>query len=230
MLEAESTTVKRQRRPATSLSRDKVFAAAVVIADVDGLAALTMRSLAQKLGVKPMSLYYYVRNKEEILDGIVDSVFAEIELPEVGREWRAQVRRRAQSARHVLGRHPWALALMETRTDPGLATLRHHDAMLGTLRAAGFSLPLTAHAYVIIDAYIYGFALQEASLPFEGAESAGEVAGSIMQGFAVGDYPHLVEFATQHVLQPGYDFGAQFDFGLDLILDGLAAQLEESRR
>jgi AcrR family transcriptional regulator len=247
MLEAESTKVKRQRRAA--LSRNKVFGAAVMIADVDGLAALTMRSLAQKLGVKPMSLYYYVRSKEEILDGIVDSAFAEIELPEVRREWRAEVRRRAQSARAVLGRHPWALALMESRTNPGPATLRHHDAMLGTLRAAGFSLQLTAHGYAIIDAYVYGFALQEASLPFESAESArprpelveghastgsarmspGEVAGSIMQGFAVGDYPHLVEFATQHVLQPGYDFGAQFDFGLDLILDGLATQLEKSR-
>jgi AcrR family transcriptional regulator len=227
MLETESTTANRQRRSPRALSRDKVFAAAVMIADVDGLAALTMRSLAQELGVKPMSLYYYVRSKEEILDGIVDSVFAEIELPEVGREWRAEVRRRAQSARQVLGRHPWALALMETRTNPGPATLRHHDAMLGTLRAAGFSLPLTAHGYAIIDAYVYGFALQEASLPFESAQSAGEVADSIMQRFAVDDYPHLVEFATQHVLQPGYDFGAQFDFGLDLILDGLAVQLED---
>jgi hypothetical protein len=163
----------------------------------------------------------------EIVDGIVDSVFAEIELPETGKEWRTEVRRRAQSARVALARHPWALALMETRTNPGPATLRHHDAMLGTLRAGGFSLSVTAHAYALIDAYVYGFALQEASLPFEGAESAGEVADSIMQGFASDDYPHLVEFATRHVLQPGYDFGAQFDFGLDLILDGLAAQLED---
>lgn len=221
MLEAEGTV----KRPA--LSRDRVFAAAVTIADIDGLAALTMRSLAQELSVKPMSLYYYVQNKEEILDGIVDSVFTEIELPQVGSDWRAEVRRRAQSAREVLGRHPWALALMETRTNPGRATLRHHDAMLGTLRAAGFSLSMTAHAYAIIDAYVYGFALQEASLPFEGAESAGQVADSIMEHFAVGEYPHLVEFATQHVLQPGYDFGGQFDFGLDLILDGLAAHLDE---
>jgi AcrR family transcriptional regulator len=220
VLEAKSATARRE-----PLSRDRVFAAAVRIADVDGLAALTMRSLAQELGVKPMSLYYYVRNKEEILDGIVDSVFAEIQLPEIGKEWRAEVRQRAQSARAALARHPWALALMETRANPGPATLRHHDAMLGTLRGGGFSLSMTAYGYAIIDAYVYGFALQEASLPFEGAESAGEVAGSIMQSFAVGEYPHLVEFATQHVLMPGYDFGAQFDFGLDLILDGLAARL-----
>ena len=222
MLEPQSTSVRRER-----LSRDRVFTAAAKIADVDGLGALTMRSLAQELGVKPMSLYYYVRNKEEILDGIVDWVFAEIALPKVGRDWRAEVTRRAVSARAALARHPWALALMETRTNPGPATLRHHDAMLGTLRAGGFSLSMTAHAYALIDAYVYGFALQEASLPFEGAESAAEVANSIMDGFAGGDYPHLVEFATQHVLQPGYDFGAQFDFGLDLILDGLAAQLQD---
>lgn len=194
MLEAES--VKRE-----PLSRDRVLAAAVRIADIDGLAALTMRSLAQELSVKPMSLYYYVRNKEEILDGIVDWVFAEIEPPEAGSESRAEVRRRAVSARAALARHPWALALMETRANPGPATLRHHDAMLGTLRAAGFSLSMTAHAYAIIDAYVYGFALQEASLPFEGGESAADVAGSIMQGFASGDYPHLVEFAIKHLLQ-----------------------------
>jgi AcrR family transcriptional regulator len=224
MLEAQSAPMKRE-----PLSRDKVFAAAVRITDVDGLAALTMRSLAQELGVKPMSLYYYVRNKEEILDGIVDSVFAEIDLPEIGKNWRTEVRRRAHSARAALTRHPWALALMETRTNPGPATLRHHDAMLGTLRAEGFSLSMTAQAYALIDAYVYGFALQEASLPFEGAESAGDVADSIMKDFGAGDYPHLVEFATQHVLQPGYDFGAQFDFGLDLILDALAARLQEGR-
>ena len=222
MLESENA-VKPE-----GLSRDRVLAAAVRISDLQGLGALTMRSLAHELGVKPMSLYYYVRNKEEILDGIVDSVFAEIDLPEAGGDWRAEVRRRAVSARAALGRHPWALALMETRTNPGPATLRHHDAMLGTLRAAGFSLPMTAYAYVIIDAYVYGFALQEASLPFEGTESVGQVADAIMQRFAAGDYPHLVEFATQHVLQPGYDLGAQFDFGLDLILDGLATQREDA--
>ena len=222
MPEGQGTSVRRER-----LSRDRVFTAAVKIADVDGLSALTMRSLAQELGVKPMSLYYYVRNKEEILDGIVDSVFAEIELPTVGQDWRAEVTRRASSARASLARHPWALALMETRINPGPATLRHHDSMLGTLRAAGFSLSMTAHAYALIDAYVYGFTLQEASLPFEGAESAAEVASSIMESFALGDYPHLVEFASQYVLRPGYDFGAQFDFGLDLILDGLAVQLRD---
>ncbi|SHN39067.1 TetR/AcrR family transcriptional regulator [Cryptosporangium aurantiacum] len=204
------------------LSRERVLQAAVGIADAQGLGALTMRSLAAELHTKPMSLYYYIRNKDELLDALVDGVFAEIELPQAGGDWRAEVRRRSLSARTVLARHPWALALVESRTSPGPATLRHHDAMLGVLRAEGFSLEMTAHAYATIDAYVYGFVLQEASLPFDGAGSAGAVADSIMEAFAAGDYPHLVEFATQHVQQPGYDFGGQFEFGLDLILDGLA--------
>lgn len=208
---------------ARQLSRERVLQAAVGIADAHGLAALTMRSLAAELNVKPMSLYYYIRKKDGLLDALVDEVFAEIGLPEVNGDWRAEVRRRCLSARTVLARHSWALALIETRTNPGPATLRHHNAMLGVLRAGGFSLPMTAHAYAIVDAYIYGFVLQEASLPFDGANSADAVTDSIMEGFAAGDYPHLVEFAAQHVQQPGYHFGEQFEFGLDLILDALAA-------
>jgi AcrR family transcriptional regulator len=204
------------------LSRERVLQAAVDIADARGLAALTMRSLAAALDAKPMSLYYYVRNKEELLDALVELVFAQIELPRAGEPWRAEVRRRSVSARSVLARHPWALGLIETRTSPGPATLRHHDAMLGVLRGGGFSLPLTAHAYAIIDAYVFGFVLQESSLPFDTGESAGAVAGSMMAAFAAGEYPHLVEFATQHVQQPGYAFGEQFEFGLDLILDALS--------
>jgi AcrR family transcriptional regulator len=204
------------------LSRERVLRAAVGIADAHGLAALTMRSLAAELGTKPMSLYYYIRNKDELLDALVDGVFAEIDLPQVGGEWRAEVRRRSLSARAVLARHPWALTLVETRTSPGPATLRHHDAMLGVLRAGGFSLPMTAHAYAIVDAYVYGFVLQEASLPFDSGDSANAVAESIMAGFASDEYPYMVEFATQHVQRPGYSFGEQFEFGLDLILDALA--------
>jgi AcrR family transcriptional regulator len=204
------------------MSRDRLLQAAVGIADKQGLAAMTMRSLAQELRVKPMSLYYYFRSKDELLDALVDLVFVEIELPEVGGDWRTEVRRRAISARRVLARHPWALTLVESRSNPGPATLRHHDAMLGVLRAGGFSLSLTAHAYAIIDAYVYGFVLQEASLPFDSGDAATAMADSIMEGFASGDYPHLVELATQHVQQPGYDFGGQFEFGLDLILDALA--------
>ena len=120
-----------------------------------------------------------------------------------------------------LGRHRWAIGLLESRTSPGPATLRHHDAVLGTLRDAGFSQAMTAHAYALIDSYVYGFALQEASLPFEGPESVGEVAAPIMELMAGGAYPHMVEMATAYYLQPGYDFADEFEFGLDLILDGL---------
>ncbi|EEP70289.1 TetR family transcriptional regulator [Micromonospora sp. ATCC 39149] len=215
--------------PARQLSRERVLRAAVGIADARGLGALTMRSLAAELDAKPMSLYHYIRNKDALLDALVDGVFAEIELPGEGDDWRAEVRRRSLSARAVLARHPWALALVETRTSPGPATLRHHDAMLGVLRAGGFSLSMTAHAYAIIDAYVFGFVLQEASLPFDGPDSANAVTDSIMEGVAAGDYPHLVEFATQHVQQPGYHFGGQFEFGLDLILDALAVHVDGAR-
>ncbi len=204
------------------LSRDRVLEAAVAVADAGGVGALTIRSLADKLGVKPMSVYHYVANKDEILDAIVDLVFAEIDLPEPGGDWRGEMRRRAGSARSVLRRHPWAIALLQARTSPGPATLRHHDAFIGTLRAAGFPVELTAHAFALIDSYVLGFALSETTLPIHGPESVAEVAGSMMRGYAPDAYPHLVEFTTTHVLRPGYDFGAEFDFGLDLILDGLA--------
>jgi AcrR family transcriptional regulator len=207
------------------LSRERVLRAAVAVADGGGLSGLTIRSLALQLDVKPMSVYHYVANKSEILDGIVDLVFAEIDLPVPGGEWRAEITKRAHSAREVLRRHPWAIALMESRTTPGPATLGHHDATVGTFRAAGFPVPLAAHAYALLDAFVYGFALQETSLPFEGSEDAAEVAGAMMENFASGQYPHLTELATDHVLQPGYTFGDEFGFGLELILDGLSRAL-----
>ena len=207
------------------LSRERVLSAAVAVADAGGIASLTIRSLAEALDVKPMSVYHHVAGKEEILDGIVDIVFSEITLPAVVGDWREEMRRRATSARDVLHRHRWAIGLLESRTSPGPATLRHHDAVLGTLRTAGFPPALTAHAYALIDSYVYGFALQEASLPFEGADSVGDVAAPVMELMAAGTYPHMVEMTTSYYLQPGYDFADEFDFGLTLILDGLAAML-----
>src|SRR6266511_4723213 len=203
------------------LSRERVLRAAVAVADAAGIGALTIRSLAQELGVKPMSVYHYVANKDEILDGIVDLVFDEIDLPSTDGDWRSEMRRRATSARRALRCHPWAIGLMESRTTPGPATLRHHDAVIGTLRGAGFSIQMTAHAYALLDSYVYGFALQEASLPFEGPETVAGVAEPMMQQFPAGEYPHLVEMATEHILKPCYDFGDEFDFGLGVILDGL---------
>jgi AcrR family transcriptional regulator len=199
--------------------------AAVAVADAGGIGSLTIRSLAQELGVKPMSVYHHVANKDEIFDGIVDIVFSEIELPSVGGDWRSELRRRANSARGVLRRHPWAIGLLESRTTPGPATLRHHDAVLGALRGAGFSVEMTAHAYALIDSYVYGFALQEAALPFEGPETVAEVAAPMMEQFSTGDYPHLVEMATEYFIQPGYDFGNEFEFGLGMILDALTTSI-----
>jgi AcrR family transcriptional regulator len=215
------TEAPRERAP---LSRERVLRTAVQVADEGGIGSLTIRSLAEALGVKPMSVYHHVANKEQILDGIVDIVFGEIELPSPEGEWRTEIRRRAESARRVLGQHRWAIGLLESRTNPGPATMRHHDANLATFRAGGFSIEMTAHAYALIDSYVYGFALQEASLPFD-SSSVAEVAAPMMEMFRDGGYPHMVELATEHVLKPGYDFGDEFGFGLELILDGLESRL-----
>lgn len=212
-------------RERAALSRDRVLHGAMAIADGGGLGSLTIRSLARHLGAKPMSLYYYVAGKDEILDGIVDLVFDEIEVPSIEGEWRAEMVRRAHSARRALRRHSWAIGLMESRKNPGPATLRHHDAVIGTLRGAGFSVAMTAHAYALIDSYTYGFALQEAALPFERPDNAGGIAEPMMQQFPTDAYPHLVEMATEYILRPGYDFGDEFDFGLDVILGALTPLL-----
>jgi AcrR family transcriptional regulator len=207
------------------LSRDRVLSAALAVADDGGLDRLTIRSLAQRLGAKPMSVYHYVANKDEILDGLVDLVFAEIDLPAPTGDWREEMARRCRSARQVLKRHPWSIGLLESRTTPGPATLRHHDANLGALRAGGFSVVQTGHAYALLDAFVYGFAVQEASLPFEGPDAAAAVAGPIMELMGADEYPHMVEFAMEHAMLPGYDFGDEFEFGLELVLDGIARML-----
>jgi AcrR family transcriptional regulator len=208
------------------LSRERVLQGAVAVADAGGIASLTIRSLAAELGVKPMSVYHHVANKDEILDGIVDIVFSEIELPTIGGEWHREMRRRAASAREAMRRHPWAIGLVETRTSPGPATLKHHDAVIGTLREGGFSVAMTAHAFALIDAYVYGFALSEATLPFNGPDTVPEIAEQMMAQFSPADYPHLVEFSVEHVMKPGYDYGEEFEYGLGVVLDGLAASLK----
>ena len=208
----------RRRVP---LSRQAALEVAVALADADGIASLTMRSLAQALGVEAMSLYHHVDNKDDILDGMVDIVFSEIELPRAGTDWKAAMRRRAHAVRTALTRHTWAISLMETRTAPGPATLRHHDAVIGCLRRAGFSIEMTAHAYSALDSYLYGFAHQQASLPFDTTEQSQRVADAILHDLPADAYPHLVELTTQHVLRPGYDYEGEFEFGLELILDGL---------
>jgi AcrR family transcriptional regulator len=204
------------------LSRERVLVAAVAFADEHGIASLSMRRLGGVLGVEAMSLYNHVANKDQLLDGMVDLVFGEIDLPGSGAGWKTAMRARAESARQALGRHPWAIALMSTRTSPGPATLRHHDAVIGNLRGAGFSINLAAHAFSALDSYIYGFALQEATLPLgDTEEETAEAAQMIMAQVPADEYPHLTEFTIEHVLRPGYDYANEFGFGLDLILDGL---------
>jgi AcrR family transcriptional regulator len=219
--EIEPSEGRAKRR--STLSPQRVIAAAVALADVIGVDALTIRKLAVELDVKPMTIYHHVPNKEAIIDGMVDLVFSEIDLPPSGSDWKQAIRQRSASARVVLARHGWAAPLMESRTSPGPATLRHHDAVLGCLRGGGFSVEMTAHAYALIDAFVYGFALQEASLPATGGDEMADLAESMSAAMPVGEYPHLVEFTTEHVLRPGYDFALEFEYGLDLILDGLEA-------
>jgi AcrR family transcriptional regulator len=206
--------------PRTPLTRQRVLHAAVALADRNGVGLLSMRKLAQELGVEAMSLYHHVAKKDDVLDGIVDIVFSEIDLPEDG-DWKAAMRERAISAREALRRHPWAIGLMESRSSPGPATLRHHDAVLRVLRTAGFTVEMAAHAFSLLDSYIYGFALQETSLPFETSEELVDVAQTILESLPADEYPYLTEM-VEHALQPGYAFAAEYEVGLDLILDGIA--------
>jgi|SRR5437879_5800935 len=207
--------------PRGRLSRERVVRAALVHADAGGLEALSMRKLAEELAVAPMALYRHVANKDDLVDGMVDLVFDEIELSSSGDDWRTAMRQRAISVHDALTRHRWAIGLMESRRHPGPVNLRHHDAVIGRLRAAGFDMAMTAHAYSLLDGYIYGFALTKMNLPFEAGDEVAEMAQDMLQPFPVDEYPNLVAFITEHAMKPGYDFGDEFEYGLDLILDGL---------
>lgn len=213
----------------TRLTRQRVIDAAVALADRVGIEAVTIRALAGELGVKPMSLYHHVPGKEAIVDGVVDVVFSEIDEPPSDLPWKDAMRHRCHSVRAVLRRHPWATPYMEARTTPGPATLHHHDVVLGCLRGGGLSLALTAHAYAVLDSFVYGFALQESALTFDGESTVVGLADQMMSAFRDGAYEHMVEFTTQHVLRPGYAFGDSFAFGLDLLLDGIEAAAAAER-
>ena len=202
------------------VTKERVLASAVALADQGGLESLSMRKIAQELRVVPMALYKHVANKDEMLDGMVDIVFSEIELPSWEAGWRAAMRSRAISARRVLSRHPWATALMESRPRPGPANLRHHDSVMGGLRKAGFSVGMAVHGFNTVDSYIYGFALQETSLPFGTPEELAEVAEIMLQGLAEDEYPHLREVVAESMVS-GFQYANEFEFGLDLILDGI---------
>lgn len=212
---------KRSPAPRVPLTRERALDVAMALCDAGGLADLSMRRLAQELGVEAMSLYHHVPSKDAILDGMVDRVFAEIELPAPDLDWKSALRRRSASVRAALLRHRWALAVMENRKAPGPTTLTHHDAVLGCLRAAGFSVVLAGHAYAVLDAFVYGFVHTELTLPFSTPEETRAVASAIFEQLPPGAYPHLVELTREHVLRPGYAYANEFDFGLSLVLDGL---------
>ncbi len=205
----------------TPLSRERVTSTAVALADRNGIHSLTMRKLGEALNVEAMSLYNHVANKNDLLDGMIDVVFGEIELPLDATDWKSAMRTRAVSARRTLASHRWAIGLMESRTTPGPATLHHHDNVLGILRRAGFPVAMTAHAFSTLDSYIYGFALQEATLPFDNGHDTAELAQQILAGLPADTYPYLTELTTEHILKPDYDYSNEFEIGLDLILDGL---------
>jgi AcrR family transcriptional regulator len=222
------------RRPATvanraPLNRERALSAALTVADGEGIEAVTMRRLARELGVEAASLYHHLRAKDEILDGLVDLVAAEIELPVPSADWRTAISQRAANTRAVLRRHPWAVSLMASRTSPGQATLRLLETGIRCFREGGFSVRLAAHAISTVDSYVHGFVLQEVNLPFRDEPELAAMTGAIMESFPASEFPYLFELTVEHVLQPGYNYGNEFDSGLDLVLDGVAALLRHDQ-
>ena len=212
---------KTTGQPRLPLSRERVLRTAIELADRDGIESLSMRKLGRELGVEAMSLYNHVANKDDLLDGLADIMVGEIEVPSGGDDWKAAMRRRAISARGVLLRHPWASALIESRTNSSPTRMRYPDAVLGSLRRAGFSIPMAIHAFIALDSYIYGFAVQEGNLPSGSPEELAAVGELMLRDLPAGEYPYLHEVLADHVLEFGFDYAGEFEFGLDLILDGL---------
>ena len=216
-----SASERRQVMPDAGLSKQRVVDEAIRLADREGVDGLSMRRLAATLGAGAMSLYHYVANKEELLDAMVDIVFQEIELPPQETDWQSAIRQRAVSARQVLARHPWAVGLMESRTSPGPANLRHHEAVTACLRRAGFSPLMATHANWLLDSYVYGFALQAASLPFDTADELAEMAEDVyLPQLPPDEFPYLNESAAA-LVDAGFDPAEEFIFGLDLVLAAL---------
>ena len=218
-----STTKRRPGRPAR-LRRDEILRAAVDLADADGLEALTMRMVAHRLGAEAMSLYRHVANKQDLLDGMIDLVFAEIETPERDAPWKPAMRSRATSARQVLARHPWAIGLMESRVRPGPANMRHHDAVLAVLLGAGSTSAMATRIYNLVDSYVYGFALQERALPVTTPEQLADVGDAILASMPVDEFPHLARVGRD-LMESGFDYRAEFEPGLDLILDAVGSRI-----
>lgn len=216
-----SAREQRQVASDAGLSKQRVVAEAIRLADREGVDGLSMRRLAGVLGAGAMSLYHYVANKEELLDAMIDIVFEEIELPPAETDWQSAMRREAASTRQVLARHPWAIGLMDSRTSPGPAHLRHREAVTACLRRAGFSVLMATHANWLLDSYVYGFALQEASLPFDTADEFTDMAETVfLPQLPPDEFPYLNESAAV-LVAADYDPAEEFTFGLDLVLAAL---------
>ncbi len=209
--------------PRTPLTRAGIVDAAAAVADAHGLDGVSMRSVGKQLGVEAMSLYHHIANKEQLLDELADWVFARIRMPSPDAGWRDGIADRAHSAREVLSAHPWGLALVDSRRNPGPELLAHHDALLGCFRRGGFSVRLAAHAYSVLDSYVYGFVHTEQSLPFQSDEAPEDFAAEL--ALPAEQYPHMVEMMTEMVVGQPYAYGDEFEYGLELILDGLAGRL-----
>jgi AcrR family transcriptional regulator len=207
------------------LSRERILRTAILLADRGGIESLSMRKIAQELGVQAMSLYNHVANKDDMLDGIVDIVVSEIEVPDLGVEWKTAMRRRANSAHAVLLRHPWATMPIVSRINVGPAMLRYIDATLGCLCEAGFSFEIVDRAWNAIDSHIYGFTLQELNFPIAAAEYA-KAAQHYLPNIPAEKYPYMNRL-TQHLIDGHYDGIADFNFGLELILSGLDSDRED---
>ena len=215
----------------TPLSKERVLNAAMALADSDGIEALSMRRLAQELGVEAMSLYNHVANKGEILDGIVDLAVSEIELPSTEDEWEAAIRKCAISAHEAFLRHPWACSLVMSPGSSQIgysARLRYIEWLLRRLREGGFSAELTYHAYHAVDSHVLGFTMWQlghsaAAKSLGGGQDLADLAARFVDELRAGGYPYLAEHAEQHVAAAGHDDEdeGEFEFGLDLILDGL---------
>lgn len=211
----------RQVASDAGLSKQRVVAEAIRLADREGVHGLSMRRLAGALDAGAMSLYHYVASKDELLDAMIDVVFDEVELPPADTEWQSAMRREAVSMQQVLARHPWATALMESRTAPGPANLRHREAVTACLRRAGFSVVMATHANWTINSYVYGYALQAASLPFDTADELADMTEDVyLPQIPADEFPYLNESAAE-LMATGYDPTEEFTFGLDLVLAAL---------
>ena len=209
------------KKEKASLSKEAILRAAVGLADESGLDALTIRQLAHVLGTAPTTIYHHLKSKGEIIDGMVEFVFSEIEVPSEEVEWTDAIRSRCLSTRRALHRHEWAAPLMESRTTPGPLCLRHHDAAIGHLRRGGLSNELVAHAFAILDAFVYGFSIQAAALPGRARDELVKVATEFDNRDIIPDFPHLAGFVTDRVLQRGHGFEVSFEFGLDILIAGI---------